>query len=122
MLFVITMEALNSLIKRADEHRTLSPLPGPTHSHHASVYADDGLVILVAPVHEDLCCIRRILQLFAGASGLVTNVDKCVLTPIRCTEEMINDLQLVFPCAVAPFPRRYLGIPLLLRRLRRLDE
>jgi len=121
MLFVITMEALNALIRREDMHRTLTPLPAPVTGHRASLYADD-LVVLIAPLVDDLSCLRQILLLFAGASGLVTNEDKCVATPIRCTDEMINNVQHVFPCAVVPFPCKYLGIPLTLGRLRRADE
>ena len=77
------MEALNSLIREADRRAALTPLPGQAIAHRASLYADD-LVILVAPVPGDLSCVHQILQLFAGASGLVTNIDKCVVTPIRC--------------------------------------
>jgi hypothetical protein len=62
------------------------------------------------------------LHLFAGASGLVTNIDKCVVSPIRCTDEQIAKVQEVFPCVPAPFPCKYLGIPLSLRRLRRYEE
>lgn len=121
MLFVITMEALNSLIIRADRHRTLTPLPGPAACTRASLYADD-LVVIIKPTQQDLHCLNSILQLFAGASGLVTNVEKCVATPIRCTEDMIDTVKQVFPCVVAPFPCKYLGIPLSLRRLRRAEE
>jgi hypothetical protein len=32
------------------------------------------------------------------------------------------EVQQLFPCVVAPFPCKYLGIPLSLRRLRRADE
>jgi hypothetical protein len=53
-------------------------------------------VVLVAPHHEDLTCVRQVLDLFAGASGLVTNVDKCVATPIA-------EVQQAFPCVVPPF-------------------
>lgn len=48
MLFVIVMEVLNSLIKEADRRAVLSPLPGQTIVHRASLYADD-LVVLLAP-------------------------------------------------------------------------
>ncbi|XP_066320627.1 uncharacterized protein [Miscanthus floridulus] len=85
------MEALNSLIREADRRSALSPLPGHAIAHRASLYADD-LVLLVAPNANDLQCVIQILQLFAGASGLVTNVDK------------------------------YLGVPLSLSRLKRADE
>lgn len=88
MLFVIVMEVLNSLIREADRRGALSPLPGRAILHRASLYAD-VVVILVAPSHGDLNCVQQILHLFAGASGLVANIDKCVATPIHCTEEMV---------------------------------
>lgn len=77
--------SVNSLFREADRHRALTPLPGRAITHRASLYADD-LVLLVAPQAADLDCVLQILQLFAGASGLVTNVDKCVTTLIRCSE------------------------------------
>lgn len=86
MLFVIVMEALNSLIREADRRLALTPLPGHAIAHCASLYADN-LVLLVAPQAEDLQCIIQILELFAGASGLVTNVEKCVAMPISCSAE-----------------------------------
>ncbi|XP_066373644.1 uncharacterized protein [Miscanthus floridulus] len=49
-------------------------------------------------------------------------MDKCMATPIRCTDEMMLVVQAVFPCVVTPFPCKYLGIPLSLRRLKRVDE
>jgi hypothetical protein len=45
-----------------------------------------------------------------------------VVTSIRCSEEMVAVVQQVFPCVVAPFPCKYLGIPLSLRRLKRSEE
>jgi hypothetical protein len=53
MLFVITMEVLNSLIKEADRRAALSPLPGTAIAHRALLYADD-LVVLLAPTQDDL--------------------------------------------------------------------
>ena len=52
----------------------------------------------------------------------MTNVEKCVATPIRCTEEMVATVQQVFPCVITAFPCKYLGIPLSLSRLTRADE
>lgn len=118
MLFVIAMEAMNSLIMVADHCAMLSPLPGQVIVHRASLYADD-LVVLLSPWADDLRCLHQVLQLFARASALVTNVDKCTPTPFRCSEQMIAAVQNVFPCVLAPFPSKYLGIPLLLTRLKR---
>jgi hypothetical protein len=115
------MEALNSLIREADRRGALAPLPGNAIDHRASLYADD-LVVLLSPTAADLNYLQQILALFAGASGLITNIDKCVATPIRCTDGMVAQIQQAFPCALAPFPCRYLGIPLSLTRLRGADE
>ena len=121
MLFVIIMEVLNSLFREADRRRALTPLPGRVITHRASLYADD-VVLLVSPNAADLDCVRQILDLFAGASGLVMNFDKFVAVPIMCSEGSVEAVQRAFPCVVASFPCRYLGVPLSVRRLRRVDE
>lgn len=84
LLFVIVIEVLNALIGEAD-HRVLFALLPDTIKQRASVYADD-LVIFLSPVASDFTNVRRILDLFKGASGLITNVDKCIITPIRCSQ------------------------------------
>lgn len=121
MLFVTVMEVLNSLIRDADKSDALTPLPRQVFTHRASLYADD-LVILVAPVADDFHWLSEILNLFAGASGLITNFEKCVITPIRCSEAVVAEILEVFPCVVHPFLCKYLGIPLSPRRLNRSME
>ena len=88
LLFVMVMEVLNAMIQEADLRVMLSPLPGDHFGHRMSLYADD-LVLFLVPKQEDFSCIRAILDLFAGASGLLTNVEKCLISPIRCTEEEV---------------------------------
>lgn len=121
LLFVIVMEVLNELIAEADRRGVLTPLPGNVIKFRASVYTDD-LVVFLAPISQDFSCIREILQLFAGASGLQTNLDKCQVTPIRCSDEDVAAVQQVFPRQIQQFPCTYLGAPLSLSRLRRADE
>jgi hypothetical protein len=60
-----------------------------------------------------------ILDLFTGASGLITNVDKCSIMPIRCSDEDIAAVQQVFLCQLSEFPCHYLGAPLLVSYLGR---
>jgi hypothetical protein len=50
--------------------------------HRLSIYADD-LLMFVMPRQEDFTCIREVLNLFAGASGLITNIDKCSISQFR---------------------------------------
>jgi hypothetical protein len=42
--------------------------------------------------------------------------------PIRCSDEELQAVQQAFPCVLAQFPGRYLGVPLSLSQLRRADE
>ncbi|WVZ82473.1 hypothetical protein U9M48_029730 [Paspalum notatum var. saurae] len=121
LLFVIVMEVLNALFAEADRSGMLAPLPGDVIKYRASIYADD-LVIFLTPTATDFSCVRRILELFAGASGLATNLDKCVMTPIRCSEVDIDVALGAFPCRLQHFPVLYLGVPLALTRLDRATE
>ena len=62
-----------------------------------------------------------ILEIFAGASGLKTNMSKCMISPIQCDLEATVTLISHFPGKSDPFPIRYLGIPLGLRQLSKND-
>lgn len=120
LLFVIVMEVLNALISETDRQAIFSLLPDKI-KHRASVYADD-LVIFLSPSTQDFTNIRHILDLFVGAFGLATNVDKCVITPIHCSDEQVDAMRQVFPCKVQDFPTKYLGAPLSLSRINRCEE
>jgi hypothetical protein len=84
------------------------------------LYADD-LVIFVAPAGQDLLLLRAMLDTFVAASGLHTNISKCQLTPIRCTQEQISHVQELFPCQLTHFPCKYLGVPLSVHPLNNAD-
>jgi hypothetical protein len=114
------LEVLNAIISEADHRGIFVPLP-PKIKHRASVYADD-LVILLSPCAQDFNTIRHVLDLFAAASGLATNVDKCVITPICCSDEQMEEIRQIFPCKVQDFPTKYLGTPLSLSQTCRGEE
>lgn len=80
------------------------------------LYADD-VVLFLAPRHQDLILTRGILEIFARASGLSTNINKCLISPIQCDLEATVTLMNFFPGKIDPFPITYLGIPLALRKL-----
>jgi len=46
-----------------------------------------------------------------------TNLEKCTITPIRCSAEVIQAIQEVFPSRLHDFPAKYQGAPLSLSRL-----
>jgi len=91
----------------------------PKINERAFMYADD-VVIFLSPKQQDLILIRVILDIFAGASGLKTNLDKCSISPIQCNLEATVMLLSHFPGKITPFPIQYLSIPLGLRKQARL--
>lgn len=111
----------HELIAEADRRGVLIPLPGNIIKFRASIYADN-LVIFLLSDSKDFSCIRQILEMFAGASGLSTNLSRCQMTPIRCSDTELAAVQQVFPCQIQHFPCQYLGAPLSLSRLHRSDE
>ncbi|WVZ91735.1 hypothetical protein U9M48_037868 [Paspalum notatum var. saurae] len=115
MLFVIVMEMLSGLISFADRAGFLTNLQLPTFRSRAFLYADD-LVIFVAPKQGDLSLLKSMLDIFAGASGLCTNLSKCSATPIACTPADTNLVLAILGCRLSTFPCTYLGVPLSIKR------
>jgi hypothetical protein len=98
----------------------LSFLRAPTIWFRLSLYADE-LIIFVMPIAQDLCCVRAILDAFAEASGLCTNISKSQFTSIQCSADVIQLMQQHLPCQLFHFPFKYLGIPLSVYKLKRGD-
>nr|ABA95403.1 retrotransposon protein, putative, unclassified [Oryza sativa Japonica Group] len=82
MLFILVMDVLNALLRKASDSGGFLPLNYRAIRHRASLYADD-LVLFLSPVRQDLEFIQGILSVFGAASGLRTNFTKCSITPIR---------------------------------------
>ncbi|WVZ79919.1 LOW QUALITY PROTEIN: hypothetical protein U9M48_027442 [Paspalum notatum var. saurae] len=120
MLFVVIMEALNGLIKLAYRGGFLASFRHPAVRCRALLYAED-LVIFVTPLQRDLRLLKRLLDVFAGASGLCTNLSKCSATPIACSLEDLM-LQQTLGCQVVYFPCIYLGVLLHIKKLRKNNE
>jgi len=119
MLFVM-VEVLNHLVAWLSDQSRLSEghrLVGP----RVSLYADD-LVIFVVPSCDDLELIKAALDLFGLASGLFSNLAKSVAFSLHCTDDQIAAVHLILACRIDTFPCRYLGVPLSVRRLKRVDE
>ena len=111
MLFILVMDVLCYLVKKAFEEGLLEPLARRNLQDRISLYADD-VVIFLQPLSSDIRAILDILQLFGEASGLKTNVQKSTVVPIHCLEEHRTLLQTHLPCQISEFPCKYLGVPL----------
>jgi hypothetical protein len=111
MLFIVVMDVLNYLITKASERGMLQLILRRGSGQRVPLYADD-VVMLLQPLKEELILIKQILRISGAASGLVTNITKSSVTPIRCQEQDLEGVQNVLPCSVESFPCKYLGLPL----------
>jgi hypothetical protein len=116
MILFRLMEVLNGLLLKADEWKLLHPFGMCPLTHRASLYADD-LIVFVSPETQDLTVLRRVLELFKESSGLGCILAKCLMVAICCSEEQVQNSALHFPCEVAQFAIRYLGLPLSVMKL-----
>ncbi|WVZ95321.1 hypothetical protein U9M48_041103 [Paspalum notatum var. saurae] len=120
MLFILAIDPLQKIIEKAVKSKFLKPvLPRPA-SLHCSLYADDA-GIFVNPEASDLQALHGLLQAFSACSGLKFNLAKTEIYPIRCQPGVAESLIQVFPGRIATFPGKYLGLPLHIRKLRRID-
>jgi hypothetical protein len=82
-------------------------------------YADDAGVF-ANPDKDELLSLSAILDFFGKASGLITNLAKTEVFPIRCANIDIPDLLSDFPAKVGSSPGSYLDLPLHYKRLRKV--
>jgi hypothetical protein len=111
MLFILVMNILDVMFRKAEEWSLLGQLGVQGITHHASLYTDDVMLFL-SPVATELQTAYNIFRVFQGASRLTWNLSKCQIAPIKCEANHLELAALYFPCSVIDFPLRYLGIPL----------
>jgi hypothetical protein len=120
LLFVLAMEALNALIKKAVSIRVLEPLGNCCIQERIFLYADD-VILFTPPNQQNLVATQNILKMFALASGLNINQSKYAIIPICCRLNETALLMQFLHGNLQSFPINYLGIPLSVRRLKKSD-
>jgi hypothetical protein len=118
MLFVLTMEVLNHFLKWVEKQQLLTPL----HDSVGNRTNANNLVLFVVPNVRDLQVIKVVLTIFGLASGLFSNLNKSVASLLHCSKNDIARVRDILSCQIEDLPCRYLGAPLLVRRLKRSDE
>jgi hypothetical protein len=114
MLFLLAMEPIHMLFKKAQHDGMLAKLSPDCDAFRVYLYADDAS-IFINPTIADLHVTNFILQIFAAASGLNTNLPKTEYYPIRC-EGIDMSFLTSFGQAFPTFPTTYLGLPLGIRK------
>ncbi|KAF5791018.1 putative RNA-directed DNA polymerase [Helianthus annuus] len=110
-LFVIAMEALTGVMKRACSvglfHGIRCTNSGPILSH--LIYADD-VVFLGEWSRANVLNLRRIMWCFYLASGLKVNMAKCSLFGIGVGDGDLADMAELLGCKIGSFPFKFLGL------------
>ncbi|KAM0826420.1 hypothetical protein ACQ4PT_068891 [Festuca glaucescens] len=113
-LFILLMEVLHLMIQKASSEGLLTLLAPTGLRHRTSIYADD-VVTFLRPSVRDFRTFTAVIDDFGAALGLRTNIDKCSVNLICCTDAHEALVAQELLCPVEIFPLRYLGLPLTLR-------
>jgi hypothetical protein len=114
-LFVLAVDTLGRLIKRAMGLGVLQQLHPRRPIPEVSLYADD-VVMFCHPTPDDLGSVKAIFELFGKASGLQVNYTKSKATLLNCTPDDATRVPESLGCQIVDLPLTYLGIPLTIRR------
>jgi hypothetical protein len=120
MLFILVMEPLQQLLNLATRDHLLTPINNRAAKIRLSMYADNATIFL-NPVRDEVNTIEELLHIFGEASGLVINIAKCTVFPIRCEEIDLEEVMEGFACPIKGFPCTCLGLPLHFRALHRVE-
>lgn len=119
-MFVVLMDVLTAVVSKAEAANLFVPLHRWGVRHRLSIYADD-VVMLIRPDLHEACTVVSCLEAFCVASGLRCNLAKSSASLIKCDEASAAPVLQVLGCPVINFPVKYLGLPLSISRLSKMD-
>ena len=120
MLFIIVMDVLTAIFRKAEEAGLFASLHDRGIHHRLSLYANDA-ILLLRPSMAEMDAAKQLLECFGEATGLRCNFLKSSISTIRCQEEDIQQLLALAGCKLQALPITYLGLPLSLRALTRSE-
>lgn len=120
LLFILAIDPLICLLQITTDNGLLNPLNGQTTRFRLSMYADDDPIFL-KPIINDVTNLRELLIKFGSVTGLQMNLQKTTVLIISCGNINLDNVLANLPVTRAHFPIKYLGLPLLTKRLRKVD-
>jgi hypothetical protein len=91
LLFIMAMEPLHRLIKKAQQMGHLSSLSRGSDNFRISMYVDVA-ALFISPSKKDFQTITEVLRIFAAASGLHVNMSKTKIFPIKCDANSLSHI------------------------------
>jgi hypothetical protein len=101
--FSLAIDLSKKILAMAIESGPLHRLPGRFIKSRISLYADDA-VIFLAPTTQDVTISVSLLQNFGKVTGLMMNVSKSFVAPIRHDNIDLKVTLATFPCHFGPIP------------------
>ena len=120
LLFILAIDPLQRLLSLAMKAGILTKIARERARLRVSMYADDAVIFLRPEKHE-VRALSHLLNLFEQMTGLQTNVQKSSIAPICYDSLDLDDILADLPTTQVTFPIKYLGLPLSIRRLRKVD-
>jgi len=120
LLFILASDPLQCIIEVAANRGILIPILPKVANLRCSLYADN-VAIFADPSSLELEHLHRILAFFGDCSGLKINISKTEIFPIRLVDSVVTQLLQNFPGKIAKFPGKYLGLPLHIRKLCKVE-
>jgi retron-type reverse transcriptase len=120
LLFILAIDPLHHIIEAAANRGILSPVLPRAANLRCSLYADDA-TIFASLSNLEIDHLHRILSFFGECSGLKINISKTEIYPSRMDTNKVAQLLQNFPGNVCNFLGKYLGLPLHVRKLRKID-
>ena len=114
-LFVLAVDILGRLIKRAIDMGVMARLHPRRSIPTMSLYADD-VVLFCHCSPNNIIAVREVLTLFGRASGLRVNYAKSSASLLHCDTDEATAALAHLGCPIVNLPITYLGIPLTVGR------
>ncbi|KAJ4816106.1 RNA-directed DNA polymerase (reverse transcriptase)-related family protein [Rhynchospora pubera] len=115
LLFNLVVDALQAFLQNSSTY-TSGPIIIPPR---ALQYADDTIILLES-YPRNLAIVKEILSNFSNLTGLHINNDKCLFLPVAVPDAALPGVARILNCAPKDFPVTYLGLPLSIRRLKKI--
>jgi hypothetical protein len=121
LLFVLSIDPLTEILEGNKTWASiLEKLCGRGTILRTSIDADDAAVF-AAPFKEVIQNAAEILDSFGEVTGLCTNILKNSVVLIHCNGINLDEVLGGLPFTRASFPLKYLGLPLSVWQLKRVD-
>jgi hypothetical protein len=119
LLFVLAIDPLHHLLRKATGQGHLHRINGRSPTIRTSLYAD--VCCHLRQAYQEWCTfLASTLRKFGDVTGLVTNCVKSQVAPNRYDGINPHDILQPFPATRVNFPMWYLGLPLSVKRLKRV--